>query len=730
MPKDVEKKLLGHLMSGEQEMRAMTSNPMFLSLLCAHTRDGYPFPETAHSVYESYIDSRFNRDEGRLRKHFDLSSADVRATAEIVAFCIAADENLSLSPTRQGIKQAASHLHFRLKTIDKYLDALEYIKIGRSETATVTGESPQFTFAHRRFQEYFATCVVLREPERVTPTQLLLDARWRETAVVLCQTQEAEVIQPLINASKRILGGFVKDVRTRLPNRRAEPASSYKTLEEWIANKFEIPAKAIHVLGLLQDGFTRRMDLLPFRLKRVASVLVKSASKSGSLGDRKSALDVSGVVPGVVMTKLLREAFLSRSLWLRESAFRQVAKLNSIPEDISYQIQRILVLLLLTGQLRKDRMALRAHLAQLDKAERFLSLFNLLIWLPRIDLLLLVVTYSTILIGLFDRLIAVKYLRAVNVENVWQINVAFYALLLLLWIYIYKFIPPLLLVVLSRREDALSKAAVGLLFCRLASFWVLGILVAVFTHALVFPSGIAALLFLVSMIWSPSVLYLASSHPMRFRLVFWPLVPMIVLSKAITKLRFRPSHTAAQIRESVVNFSSEWKENLKLMSLAIGVLGILFGTVMVLIFIAVRYLKFSGPIILILVVLAVVFCLLPILFDSLKWHEWKRTKPRQITALEFVASLDGYYTDIFRLRMLRLIRAENLITATPDAVAEIDRVGLLLEYRHQWDLNINAISEKSIYAKCLKRAAANFRRDYEILDEVYKLLEQLKSRIY
>src|SRR5205085_1248103 len=89
----IENDLLGHLDSAPQDIRAMASNPMFLSLLCAHMKAGSQFPENAHTILESYINSRFIRDEKRIYKHFKLTPAEVRTTAEVVSFCMAADEH-------------------------------------------------------------------------------------------------------------------------------------------------------------------------------------------------------------------------------------------------------------------------------------------------------------------------------------------------------------------------------------------------------------------------------------------------------------------------------------------------------------------------------------------------------------------------------------------------------------------------------------------------------------
>jgi hypothetical protein len=98
-----------------------------------------------------------------------------------------ADQGLGLNPGRDHLQKALRRVGFDLGSrFETILDALEYIKLARGG-AEAWKQEKTFTFAHRRFQEYFATCVVLANPDKVTPNQLLTDARWRETAVTMCQ---------------------------------------------------------------------------------------------------------------------------------------------------------------------------------------------------------------------------------------------------------------------------------------------------------------------------------------------------------------------------------------------------------------------------------------------------------------------------------------------------------------------------------------------------------------
>lgn len=395
LPPGMQQALIGSLATAPTDVRLMAGNPMFLGLISEHVRSGLPFPANAHSAFESYIDRRLWRDEERLHRRFGLDVGEVKHWAEVIAFSMAADPALGLSPSRPAICNSMTALDFGLAgDIDRYFDALEYLKLARSEQHAVRGDGRTFTFAHRRFQEYFATRVVLQEPDRVLPLQLLVDARWRETAVVLCQTQALEILQPLLEEATRLLGRSATDLESALgqvasvaqDDGAADPvpsggASSSRISVPW-------PTHVLHILGLLQDGFSGRAHIIPEALHVHAATIVERATERGTLSDQKWALEVAGILPADKFIEVVRKAFDSRSRWLREIAYRQVGRMASVPDDVRQQIRETLIMMCLSGRLRTERIATQAHLLRLREARGLTDVARLLLWVPWIDTLL------------------------------------------------------------------------------------------------------------------------------------------------------------------------------------------------------------------------------------------------------------------------------------------------------------------------------------------------------
>lgn len=389
LPIKLEQRLIGSLATARDEIRSWASNPLFLALLCEHVRGGNPFPENIHTVFETYIEDRLKRDQGRIQQRYAIDTTDLRTAAENIAFCMVADHGLGLSPTRLNLPEAMLRQGMKVPAnFEVLLDALEYIKLARADTVAAIASERTFTFAHRRFQEYFATCVVLRDPLRIPPKQLLSDGRWRETAVVMCQTQPVQVLQPLFEQAVFLL----KQMCNQIPNLIRRPISYTRQVSPLsrlhpVAH-FPWPPKSLYLVELLQDGLAGRLDEIPKSIRRMIGRIGLSATETGTLGDRKWALEVCGIAPEPVFSYMLQNAFLEQSQWLKEVAYRQAARVQSIHPEIEKGMRLAILKLATEKRLQRERYSTQTHLARLPHAtaDRLLSITSLLLYLPYICL--------------------------------------------------------------------------------------------------------------------------------------------------------------------------------------------------------------------------------------------------------------------------------------------------------------------------------------------------------
>jgi DNA polymerase III delta prime subunit len=360
-----ETRLLETLPAADPELSALSENPLFLGLLVEYVRDRQELPQGWYDVFEAFVSQRTETDREKLSQLFSISVDDLRVRSEEIAFTMTATEGLGLNPRRSDLRSAYKAAGFTaIDQLNAAFDALEWSKLARSEEGKVSSTDPSFTFAHRRFQEYFATRVVLRDPQRISADTLLTNARWRETAVTLCQSQPLQ--------SKTI----VERAATLLSS--AAATNSDSPTYEWQQG-------SLHILGLLQSAFAGSSDRLPKDLRENVLALLEMAGKKGTITDQKWALEVAGTAPPKAMADMLLLAFRGQSEWLRETAYRQAARLPAIPEDLGVEIRRALVALVATGQVHSEWPTTKAQVMRLRPMGPFLRAARLLRIAPWMD---------------------------------------------------------------------------------------------------------------------------------------------------------------------------------------------------------------------------------------------------------------------------------------------------------------------------------------------------------
>ncbi len=375
---DVAERLEQDLLGAPDDIQVMARNPMLLQLLCEHAAQGYGFPSSSYEVFSSYLQHRFARDEERVKARLDLDAVLLRRVAEQVGFVMTADASLGLSPLRAALPEALVRHGFLMDQTDLYrvLDALEYMRIARSALMGGQSTGQQFTFSHRRFQEYFATCVVIREVGRVPAATLLSDARWRETAVALCQTGQGAKVRSLIEVATGIVEEALAHLLAPVEAQAPDAPSS---------GSFEWPAGLLHVLGILQAGFVSVRDV-PDSLREAVGRVLTAVWYKGDLLDRKFALEVAGVANEASRLVMIRDALATDSQLIADAAYGQVARLASLPDDISLSVRNSLLRLAARGQLARNRTSIRAFLSRLPGSGAELrSAARLAVWLWPID---------------------------------------------------------------------------------------------------------------------------------------------------------------------------------------------------------------------------------------------------------------------------------------------------------------------------------------------------------
>jgi hypothetical protein len=377
------------LASSDPMVTQLSGNPMLLGLLCEHVRTTRTFPASSHTVFETFVHSRLSRDRRRIERRYAVDPVELRQVAEEIAFRLTAQPGSGLSPSRAEVAELLGDIRIGAEAVDpsrldRYLDALEYIKLAQAPEGVDSGAQRPFTFAHRRFQEYFATCVVIREPDRVPVDTLLLDGRWRETAVALLQTQSCDAVSAaLVAKADQMLARCVETVEAAV---EAAVTSTAPLAFEW-------PPNSLHLLGLLDMGFAGRPTDVPESLRSTVSTLLRAAWASRRRHHQLWSVQATLLAETPVAETLLEESFASRSMLLRGAAYRYAGRLPSVPPPLSRHMRIALIDQAAQGRLLVDWPAVRAQLSRLSEPAPQLSAARLLRWSPIVTGLLVTIAF-------------------------------------------------------------------------------------------------------------------------------------------------------------------------------------------------------------------------------------------------------------------------------------------------------------------------------------------------
>jgi hypothetical protein len=385
---NAESEVFGALASADPMVAQLSSNPMLLGLICEHVRETGLFPASSHAVFETFAESRLRRDADRVGQRFGVDPSELRQVAEEIAFQITAQPGTGLSPSRADLARilCGTDLRSRLADptwLDRHLDALEYVKLARAPEGASSGNNRMFTYSHRRFQEYFATCVVLRKPDSVSTDSLLLDGQWRETAVAMLQTtQSGSGVSALLTEAERLLAESVA--------KWALAAGVSDTEDAVMAQDgppFEWPPKSLHLLSLIDTGVAGRPQDISPSLRGSVAPLLRAAWASGRRHHQLWAVQAALLADADTTEQILEDSFSSKSRLLQRLAYRYTGRLSRVPTQLSRHMRLALIDQASQGRMLFEWPTVCAQLGRLSDPNWQLRAARLLRWLPVLSML-------------------------------------------------------------------------------------------------------------------------------------------------------------------------------------------------------------------------------------------------------------------------------------------------------------------------------------------------------
>ena len=377
LPKLKEKELINILISNFHPLSELSTNPMFLAIICSYFKgnDNNQLPQNSYSILSNYFESRFSRDKERILKKFNISINELKYATECIAFTINNSDFLGLEPAKEEIIKEFNTYEFAqtLKDPNIYLEALNYIKIIKTNINLYEMKSENISFFHRRFQEYFSTEFVIKNNDYLDVNKLISEANWRDTLVILLQSQPIEKITSILSLIEFNLDQLTKDWKiinlkseeikkdipkneNKLPlfQRLFQENKNPNQIQNIINLIFEsdeplpkknisttkrsniiISNKIFHILGILNSGFSFRKDLFSQKSieKKVANIIFY-ITNYGTLQEKKWALENISWLSEKIQTNLIKKINKNEKVILQELLFKIVCKINNSSIDI------------------------------------------------------------------------------------------------------------------------------------------------------------------------------------------------------------------------------------------------------------------------------------------------------------------------------------------------------------------------------------------------------------
>ena len=697
LSRDEESIALGGVFSGTHGLDPLAENPMFLGLLCEYVRTNHKYPEHNFSVYEAFIASRILRDEERLQQRYGLPPIAVKNGAEVIAFCMMSDSGLGLSATSNELATSLTKHDFVLEA-DAYqlLEALCFIKLAKVEDSATPGTQPTFSFTHRRLQEYLATMVLLREPNRVQP----IDGVWRESAVVLLQqTEDPAQLEPLLQAGVAVMTFMLK----QFPDRDESSPEVERPIvkkEDWLPEPFSWPPKLLHVMELLQDGLIGRLEIVPNMLRDMYAYVVATVwdQKQWLISDLRSVLAVAGLLPQELLGEVLYLGLIHRSRRIRDIAYRQSAMLKVLEPHHVTLIQASLVESAEEGRLQREYRAITAFLLRLDHSVYFLAILRFLRAIPYLSLVL-----GTVVVGS----IWPTLLR----DSSWAFRIGVSLILL------FPFILGLTQLIGTRRGRILIVIAIviGSILLLVLGFRVEQRLPGT---GLVY-SYVLFIAYFYALIWRLLARGLAYSG-ILIQPQYWPAALMVPAVSLVWRL---PRTVSSFVRTILAH----WRWKIALYYLFLVIISLLLGLGVV---IAEQRYTFVNRIMLVVVSLSPLIMLWQATtefrphFRDRRFLKEATNSTHKTEAHDFLDGLKALASFETRIKYLQLARERQLLADSPDTISTLK----LLASRLQRDLLVDkeTVGKSGLFdRKSPYGLAALF--NWEFLDNLHLLLEELEQ---
>lgn len=282
----------------------MLRNPFLAELIAEYaiSNHGTKLPDGMYAVFDEFIERRLEGDKEQLQR-MGTSSAQVRSAAGHLALGMYRSGDIGLEIERE---KAVTILSENYRTKESILvDAICYTRLGRIGGSGIK----KFSFAHRRFAEFFVVDTVDEQTILQATQSIPKDSRWRDCLVMY---------------------SGVADPKTREQIALLCWTTINQQMAELVAGNLANSREAIHCARFLADAFRSNPEaMVSFRTALTEAVL--ALLKSNDILVVKIGAELIPLIEQDSIPKALSLGLGSDSRWVSETTLSSCRHLANVP---------------------------------------------------------------------------------------------------------------------------------------------------------------------------------------------------------------------------------------------------------------------------------------------------------------------------------------------------------------------------------------------------------------
>ncbi|WCL80862.1 NACHT domain-containing protein [Saprospira sp. CCB-QB6] len=301
LEKRVQDKKLIRAFYARPDLLDVVRNPFQNSLLIYFLKKEKQVPTSQMALYSSYIANAIASNDLNKVK---MSLQEVINTASEIAYFMFNEPLIGLDIPVEGLKEKFPQL--KIQAVIEVLQAAHIIRIGE-------GNSPHFSFVHRRFNEYFAVLYLQKNLHLIPRNAIPTDSRWRDSLVLFVEIANQ---QQAINIAK-----FCWTEITHFNDYFNERSQDHLY-------------RSLHSLRFLTSAFKNRKDCLEPIYPELKTFFLEAINNRYSTLERKLVLEGLGILNKTEIEHILSDIILENNYWLEETAIEALRYLQAVPNEI------------------------------------------------------------------------------------------------------------------------------------------------------------------------------------------------------------------------------------------------------------------------------------------------------------------------------------------------------------------------------------------------------------